>query len=328
VYPERVLAAKGIYLIPVKSPFPLGYINAYLLVDEPITLIDCGPNLPQSLTSLEQGLSRFGFQLDDIQRVIITHEHPDHYGLIRTIVERSGAKVCCHYLIKEIIEDFSSQRERRRTAYLNFLREAGVPEAIVEYVRKDTEKPAGLRSETTVDIVLSDGDFISNRNTYLQVFHTPGHSQGSICLYRKHDQILFTGDHLLKTISSNPMIEIPIGDSQPDCTSLIDYLDSLEKIKRLEVNLTLPAHGDVILDHRQQIDYMMLHHQQRKKQIAHLISQGELTAYQLSYQLFGELHPLEVFLGISEVLAHLELLRQECEVLVKKKEGIAYYRLP
>ena len=324
---EEELIQRGIHLIPVYSPFPLGSINAYLLAHEPLTLIDCGPNLPQSLSSLENGLAEAGFSLGDIQRVIITHEHPDHYGLVRTVVESSGAKVYCHYRIKAMIEDFSSQREKRREAYLSFLEESGVPETAIEYVRKDTEKPAGLRSETAVDVPLQDGDIIPCNKASLQVFHTPGHSLGSICLYCEQEQILFTGDHLLKTITSNPMIEIPVGDSQGDYTSLIDYLVSLEKIRQLDITLALPAHGDLISDHRQLIDSLINHHQQRKDQITQLISQEELTAYEISRKLFGDLHPLAVFLGISEVLAHLELLQQEQKLYSAKKGAITYYRL-
>lgn len=322
------LAQKGIHLIPVYSPFPLGSTNVYLLAHEPLTLIDCGANQPQSLSSLEKGLAKVGFSLEDIQRVIITHEHPDHYGLVKAVVDRSGAKVYCHHRIKAVIEDFSSQREMRRAAYLSFLEESGVPEPLIEYVRKDTEKPAGLRSETAVDVSLQDGDVISCNNTPLQVLHTPGHSLGSsICLYDERQQILFTGDHLLKTITSNPMIEIPVGGSQADYTSLIGYLASLEKIRQLEITLALPAHGDLISDHRQLITSLMDHHQQRKCQITRLISQEELTAYEISRRLFGDLHPLEVFLGISEVLAHLEILQREQKLYSAKKGTIAYFGL-
>lgn len=324
---EEELTKRGIHLIPVYSPFPLGIINVYLFTHEPLTLVDCGPNLPQSLSSLEKGLAKTGFSLEDIQRVIITHEHPDHYGLIRTLVERSGAKVCCHYRIKAMIEDFSSQREKRRMAYLSFLEEAGVPEPVIEYVRKDTEKPAGLRSETPVDLSLQDGDIIPCDQASLQVLHTPGHSMGSICLYCEQEQILFTGDHLLKSITSNPMIEIPVGDSQGDYTSLIDYLASLEKIRQLEITLALPAHGDLISNHRQVITSLLEHHQQRRDQINQLLSQEKLTSYEISRRLFGDLHPLEVFLGISEVLAHLELLQREQKLYSSKKGNIIYYGL-
>jgi glyoxylase-like metal-dependent hydrolase (beta-lactamase superfamily II) len=208
------------------------------------------------------------------------------------------------------------------------LEESGVPESVIEYVRKDTEKPAGLRSETAVDVSLQDGDIIPFNNTPLRVLHTPGHSLGSICLYYKEDQILFTGDHLLKKITSNPMIEIPVEDSQADYTSLIGYLDSLEKIRQLEVHMALPAHGDLILNHRQVIANMVDHHQQRKDQITRLISREELTAYEISRRIFGELHPLEVFLGISEVLAHLEILKQEQMFCSEKKGSIVYFSLP
>jgi glyoxylase-like metal-dependent hydrolase (beta-lactamase superfamily II) len=85
---EKELSRRSIYLIPVYSPFPLGSINVYLLAHEPLTLIDCGPNLPRSLSSLEKGLAEAGFSLQDIRRVIITHEHPDHYGLVKTVVAR------------------------------------------------------------------------------------------------------------------------------------------------------------------------------------------------------------------------------------------------
>jgi len=321
------LLPPDVHLVPIVSPFPLGRINAYLLSQEPITLIDCGPNLAESLASLEKGLRGIGFKLEDIKQVIITHEHPDHYGSIKSIAEGTGARVYCHYLVKEIVENFSVQRERRRSAYLHFLGISGVPPAIIEYIRKDTERPAGLRSETRVSHPLREGDLIPQGETPLQVIHTPGHSPGSICLYRSSDRLLFTGDHLLKTITSNPVMEISLDGPPLNCRSLLDYLESLEKIARLEVRLCLPGHGDPILDHREQIASLREHHRQRKEQIARLIYKNPLTPYQISELLFGDLHPLEVFFGLSEVVAHLALLQRERPIRIDSRDGVTYYWL-
>lgn len=123
----KELAHLGIQQVRVPTPFPVGAVNAYVIDDPELTLIDSGPNLPGCLEALREGLADLGHPLEAVRRVIVTHEHSDHYGLLRAVVQASGAQVFCHAEVADIIEAFSLQREKMRLYFLELYRELGVP---------------------------------------------------------------------------------------------------------------------------------------------------------------------------------------------------------
>ena len=88
----------------VPTPFPVGPINLYLIVDDPVTLVDTGPKTDESRDALEAELARLGFKLADIERVILTHTHEDHCGQAAMIQRASGARVFVHELTQRNID--------------------------------------------------------------------------------------------------------------------------------------------------------------------------------------------------------------------------------
>jgi glyoxylase-like metal-dependent hydrolase (beta-lactamase superfamily II) len=88
---SRAQAPSGVATIALPTPWPVGAVNAYLIEDEPLTLVDTGPLWSGSLVALRDGLAARGYALGDLERVILTHQHLDHWGLAQAVVERSGA---------------------------------------------------------------------------------------------------------------------------------------------------------------------------------------------------------------------------------------------
>ena len=304
----------------------MGAVYVYLIEDRELTLIDSGPNLPSCRDSLREGLAAFGHSLEAVCRVIVTHEHSDHYGLLEEIVAASGAQVYCHAEVTDIIESFSRQRERMRLYFLDLYREMGVSDSLIEEFREISRVSEGLRSETRVDVPLREGDRIPFERVELEVIYTPGHSRGSVCFYDSAHQILFSGDHLLHSVTSNPVIEAPPNGSDRRPQSLVDYLHSLHRLLELDVRVVLPAHGEPIYDHRERIECVLQHHRERKEKVAEVLTRGEQTPFEMSQALFGELPLYHLFMGLSEAVGHLELLVNEGRVHEVRRDGVIHFR--
>ncbi len=96
-----------IHRLAIPTPFRVGPVNCYLIEDDPLTLVDVGPNSAESLVALEAALAEHGRRIEDLDRVVITHQHTDHLGLVGIVADRSGAEVCALDLLAPIVEDFN-----------------------------------------------------------------------------------------------------------------------------------------------------------------------------------------------------------------------------
>ncbi len=92
----------------VPTPFLVGRVNCYLIEDDPLTLVDTGPNSGKSLDELEQALAALGHRIEDLGLIVITHQHMDHLGLLEIIARRSGAEVAALDVLGPYLEDFSA----------------------------------------------------------------------------------------------------------------------------------------------------------------------------------------------------------------------------
>jgi glyoxylase-like metal-dependent hydrolase (beta-lactamase superfamily II) len=160
-----------------------------------------------------------------------------------------------------------------------------------------------------------------------KTIHCPGHAPGLICFYWPEKKVLFTGDHLLKEITPNPVLNVYENKPPFRYPSLKEYLTSLEKVEKMDISLLLPAHGEEIRDAKGLIQKIFTHHNERMDRICFSLSKGEKTPFEIAMDLFPGVPPFEVFLGISEAVGHLEILKEKRSVRVKEKEGKDYYSL-
>jgi glyoxylase-like metal-dependent hydrolase (beta-lactamase superfamily II) len=148
-----------------------------------------------------------------------------------------------------------------------------------------------------------------------------------ICFHWPEKRILFTGDHLLKEITPNPILNVTETKPPFRYPSLNQYLASLDKAEKMDISLLLPAHGEEIDDAKGLIQKIFAHHKERMDRIRSSLSTGEKTPFEIAMDLFPGVPPFEIFLGISEAVGHLEILREEGIVKVREKEGKDYYSL-
>lgn len=294
--------APGVRRLRVPNPYFEGQNNVYLLEGEPLTLIDAGINTPLSLAALESGLHRLGYAPEELEQIVLTHKHLDHFGLARSLQERSGARVYIHQADWDEVAHFEARSQQVTRRYRDFLAEWGVAAELIDslaFLRSDYSRLA----RSVAAEPLSDGQRLRLGQGGLIVIHTPGHTCGSACF--QYGRLLFSGDHLLPDYTPN------IGATDMESGHLLgQYLGSLAKIRRLAgIELVLPGHGEPISDIAARISAIEAHHRERSERILEILT-GERpqTVYQIALQLFGQLRDHHVLLGCGEVWAHLEAL--------------------
>jgi len=312
-----------IHRIELPVPFPLKTTNVYLIDEEPITLIDTGVKTDISLQVLTDSLRGLGYGVEDIRRILITHGHLDHYGQAKRISTLSGAEVSIHAEDHQRIQSIA--RFRKHVAFV--LLQNGTPQGSVEETI-DYMESAQQWGEPLDDVhFINDGDEIRFHNTVFRAIHCPGHSPGLICFYLERGGILISGDHLLKEITPNPIINpLPNGAGSRN-SSLKKYMNSIRKIADLEVSLVLPGHGEPIRDFKAALQKILHHHDQRLALVLSILSRGEMTAYDVSRLLFPDAKSFQVFLGVSEALGHLSILLEAEKISFRSRDGIDYYSI-
>ena len=323
----------GIYQLQIPIPNnPLGYTNTYLVQgDDEYLLIDAGWNSEEALQSLKRQLAEIGIDFNDISQIIVTHVHADHYGLTGRLKQLSQAKVSLHYMDKNLIaprdlniDEFLRQAEQR-------LHSNGMP---ANELPTPWTASAGMRrftAPTLPDITLQGGETISSGVFNLQVLWTPGHSPGHVCLYESNQKILFSGDHVLPIITPHISLQ-PHSSTNP----LGDFLNSLNMVKQLDVNLVLPAHEHCFTDLQTRVEEIICHHKERNSEILEAIKAEPKTAYQISHEItwmpnfggvrFQDLAPWDKRMAVSETLAHLEAMSVDRMVDKSARDSIIYYQ--
>jgi glyoxylase-like metal-dependent hydrolase (beta-lactamase superfamily II) len=329
-------AEAGIHRLCVPTPFAVGRVNCYLIEDEPLTLVDTGPNSGKSLDELERALEAHGRTIEDLELVVITHQHMDHLGLLEVVARRSGAEVAGLYLLGPYLADFSASASADDDFAQAVMRRHGIPQEMATVLGSvgAAFRAFGSRGEVTRKLHESD-----QLDRSLQVLHRPGHSPTDTIFWDEQRRILIGGDHLLAHISSNPLISRRLEDpaapadleAQAGASSrpkaLLQYLDSLKATRTLPIELVMPGHGDPIVDHVSLIDERLRMHRRRAQRIAGMLQDGPMTAFEIAAQMWGNVAVTQAYLTLSEVLGHLDLLALEGAVRELESDGTARFEL-
>jgi glyoxylase-like metal-dependent hydrolase (beta-lactamase superfamily II) len=323
-------AEAGIHRLAIPTPFQVGRVNAYLIEDSPLTLIDSGPNSERSLGELERGLAARGHAVEDLELLILTHQHVDHFGLAATLARRSGAEVAALAGLAPYLRAFDAATELDDRFVQRVMLRHGIPAGVIATLR--TASASFRKWGTAVEITrpIRDGEELGLRDRTLRALHRPGHSPSDTVFVEESRAIMFAADHLLANISSNPLLARPL-DAAPDFTgprppALIDYMTSLKHTHGMDLSLVLPGHGPPIADHRALIDSRLHMHHRRAERIHSLVSVRALTAHEIATELWGNVAVTQAYLTLSEVLGHIDLLLEEGRVLEREDPAVGLVR--
>jgi glyoxylase-like metal-dependent hydrolase (beta-lactamase superfamily II) len=304
---ERITEA-GIRLLRIPTPFQVGRVNTYLLEDEPLTLVDSGPNSGKALDELERQLDALGHGIEDLELIVVTHQHIDHLGLVDIVASRSGADVAAIDVAVPFLENFGDDAERDDEEAAALMRRHGISEEVVRALRQVTGSFRAWGSKIKVNRPLRDGELLEFRDRGLEVQHRPGHSPSDTLFWDSDRRILLAADHLIKHISSNPLISRPLDGSAERTQALVVYLESLKKTRELPAEIVLSGHGEPITNHAALIDERFALHQRRAEKLYGLIAERPRTGHELAQALWGDVAVTQAFLTLSEVIGHVDLL--------------------
>lgn len=292
--------------VALPTPFPVGPVNCYILRDEPVTVVDPGMLFADCTERLSAALDSAGRSLTDVDQVLVTHGHPDHFGAAGWLADVADATVVC------------GRRERRkllasvaRRPMVDVVEQLGIPDTMRAVFQAFHETVLRLSHPIAEGrlVLLDDGDTLRAGGRDWQVHVTPGHSVGHVSLFDPAERVLLSGDHLLACITPNPVLEpddeSPFGRRR----SLVEYLASLERFIVLDPVLVLPGHGPRFRDVPTLATAMRHHHDSRADEILAAVRRlGAATPYELSGELFPDIRDFSVMLGVSEIVGHLDLL--------------------
>lgn len=294
-----MLEEYGLKLIRLDLPFRLNHVNCFMAEGEDgWKIIDAGLHNMETVNRWELELA--GKKVTD---VLVTHYHPDHFGYVGRLQEKTGARVSMTKVDAEA--GFNAWQESFLNKLSNNYQSAGIPDDVSENMtRNTTEFVSRVTPYPNVNHYFREGEMVVIGKYEYEVIFTPGHSDGLVTFYNVEKNILLSTDHILPKITPNISYWFH-GDQNP----LASYLQSLEKVRKLDADLVIPSHGKPFHGANDRIDEIKAHHEERLEQTSEAIGEGAFV-YNICKKLFRkELNTHEMRFAVGETLAHLEYLR-------------------
>lgn len=315
--------ADNIYKKAVPLPNnPLRELNAYIITGERNLLIDTGFNRPECEQALRSAFDELGIESADL---FITHLHSDHCGLVRKFADEDSV-VYSGETDGELI-NFEAGNLYWRMLDDLFIK-YGFPKA--DFGRNTDIHPGRKYCHTgRVNFTyVNEGDVLSYGGYELRAIETPGHTPGHMCLYDEKKKILFCGDHILGTITPNICIELSMENP------LREYLESLAKIERLDVELLLSAHGTPVENMYTRIRELYKHHEDRLAEVIKILGNEWKTAYTVAADMtweidcknWNEFPAPQKWFATGEAIAHLQYLYFLDKIDREEKDGIYHFK--
>jgi glyoxylase-like metal-dependent hydrolase (beta-lactamase superfamily II) len=291
-------------------------------------LVDTGWHTAEGFNMLEGQIKELGLDFDCISQIVITHAHPDHCGMAGKLRQLCPARLALHHIERELTLSWYVEGNRSLQRITHWLHSNGMPAEEVPMLAESSV----FKDIFTfpAEVMLYGGEVLTAGSFQFEVLWTPGHSPGHICLYEPRKRILISGDHILPI--TTPHIGLyPFSGKNP----LQDYLDSLARLKGLDVDLILPGHEHVFQGLQHRIEELLQHHREREAAIADKIKGEPKTAYQVASEvpwmlemggiMWHDLSTMNKRLALMETLSHLEFLRAKGEAERISKGGVILY---
>ena len=280
---EHTFAEDGVRRVTLPLPTGPRHVHCYVVGG---TLFDTG-----------LGLDAPAWGELGIERIAITHFHPDHVGGAETASAESGATVfqgALDYAQCERVWGSSDWPERIADWFVAH----GVPQPIAHELLDQGHAFAPFIRFAPDPDLLYEGSELDG----WQVLDLPGHADGHVGFLR--DGVLLGGDHLLARIT--PAVGL-YHESRPD--PLGDYLASLERTIELAPRIVYPGHGEPITNAAHRAREIVQHHHTRLDQVAAALASGPRSGFAVSLDVFGaELSRQQRRFAVAETLSHLERL--------------------
>jgi len=320
----------GLYRLEIPLPnSPLKATNSYVIKSPGRNLvIDTGMNREECMSAMRSGLADLGVDLEETD-FFITHMHADHSGLVSALAGEKS-RIYCSGPDSVMISPDVRPVENWFKLMTDFALMNGFPENVLqEALRMHPGFRYSARGRLEFHVV-GEGDAIDIGDYNFRCVETPGHTPGHICLYDPGKKILVSGDHILDDITPN----ISLWDSNRN--PLGQYLDSLDKVSGLEIDLVLPGHRNPIRDCRGRINELKDHHRDRTGEVMSILGKGGSNAYQvasrmtwdLTYESWDLFPAPQKWFATGEALSHLKYLEEKQLINRTDGEGGILFSIP
>ncbi|MFC1838575.1 MBL fold metallo-hydrolase [Thermodesulfobacteriota bacterium] len=305
-------------ITPIPIPFNevpfLLTSNVYALGREDITLIDAGPGIPGAIDFLKETMARQGLKFENIRRIILTHGHMDHFGLTSTILKEldHAVEIFIHpeELWKVTTEFFNQEIWLDEMKWLQ--KQAGIPDDAMEIMIRNVRKYYSIAKPIDDLKPMEDNELFSGDGYNLKIVYAPGHAPGLCCIYETEHKVLFSSDHILKNLTPKPIMPLSREKLRDmGYRSLIAYEKSLDRVSRMDVQYIFPGHGEWISDMNPVIEQYRKDHSQRRDLVWQAVNRKESPLYYLVKDVFPHAEKDDLFIALSELISHLEVLVQK-----------------
>lgn len=324
----------GIVPISLPTPFAIGPITTWLLTgDGPLTLVDTGLASADALHVLERRMADLGHRIEDLEAIVLTHEHADHVGLSAILVERSGAALVAIDALAGRMADPAGYGQREAAFMAESLERHGIQhELTVTLGAMQLGHRAWAGGPVTVSDPVVSGAVRTFGGLDFELVLRPGHSTTDTLLINHEHGLVLAGDHLLAHVSSNPLLACPpelLDPQRPQrptpedrVPALRAYIAGLEQTAQLDPAVVLGGHGPAVTDARAVVADRMRMHDRRKRKILGLLDRDGSTAFSIAQRMWGEVAWKQPLLCVSEVLGHLDLLQDDGAAAPDTRDGV------
>lgn len=314
----------------IATPFQVGSVNAYLAGR---TVVDPGPESEEAWSDLLAALEARDLTPEDVDQVLVTHPHPDHFGLAARLQD-GGARVLASEPAAAIMRDFRGRHEYEKAFFTEFFVRHGMARDVAETVTSLPEAFFSFAPDVETDRTLSSGELIEVRDTTIAADSVRGHAEGELLFAYDHpadnsddEHRALVGDHVLPDITPAPFLlppPGPAGDAERPRV-LPAYNRSLDRLRDAGYDRFLPGHREEIGDPAGRIGDIRDAHERRTERV-HGLLEGPTTAVEVMQGLFGDLPATEQFPGMSEAVGHLDVLEERDRVERQERGGLVVYR--
>ncbi|UPV74569.1 MBL fold metallo-hydrolase [Halorussus limi] len=309
----------------IPTPFQVGPVNAYLAGR---TLVDPGPGSEEAWSALLDELEAREMGPADVEQVLVTHPHPDHFGLAKRLRE-AGARVVASPTTAEVIADFEARLDYEQSFFVDFFETHGMARSTAETITDLPEVFLNVAPGVETDTTLEDGETVDVTGTALTAEAVQGHAAGETIFTYEADgeKRALVGDHVLPDITPNPLLQPPAEEGGERPRVLPAFNRSLASLREREFDRFLPGHREEITNPRERIGEILDAHDDRTENVREIVADGPTTAVEVMEELFDDLPATEYFSGMSEAVGHLDVLDDRGEVDAREQGGVVVWEV-